>query len=246
MAADPLEEEALSLSGLNVLHELACVLDPLLDLPSLLNMVCLNKPLRERYQRYIQEFFLRENLPTRLTRHCVRELSLLKKMDPRPRMYGIRPTYEEGRGFLDFNPVYEVWITVSMRGMIQNPDEQVATNTFQLFISEMADDGEVDDYLHVGLNYYDHLLPRIVRGTLSNFDIPAYDGEGEDPQIRTDWNYKYPAVLTLNDRVWVGQACDLRKSEHCDFRFHDTPNGVAHALILARDVLDSALTLPTV
>jgi hypothetical protein len=78
--------------------------------------------------------------------------------------------------------------------------------------------------------------------------MPAYDGEGEDPQPRTNWDYDNCVLLTLNGHMWVGQSLDMGNYWNCDFRFHNTPNGVAHhdVLIFARAVLDSALTHPTV
>jgi len=103
-----------------------------------------------------------------------------------------------------------------------------------------------DQFVHIGLFNYVHMQPFVRWGSFRATDdvivVPAYDGVGEDPQPRTNWNYDNCVVLTLNGRVWVGQSLEFTTYYYADFRFHNTPNGVAQALIFVRDVLDSALT----
>jgi hypothetical protein len=68
-------------------------------------------------------------------------------------------------------------------------------------------------------------------------EIPAYKGEGDDPQIR-DWKeYFSSIVLDLNGRQWVGQTWNRSFEQQTEFMFHFNPKGDAHALLLASDLI---------
>ena len=67
--------------------------------------------------------------------------------------------------------------------------------------------------------------------------IPAYKGKGDDPQIR-DWKKHYfCVVLNLKGRQWVGQTWNRSFQYDTEFKFHFTPEGDAHALLLASDLI---------
>ena len=71
-------------------------------------------------------------------------------------------------------------------------------------------------------------------------EIPAYKGEGDDPQIRDLKKYYSSFVLDLNGRQWVGQTWVRSFEQLTEFMFHVNPKGDAHALLLASDLVQYA------
>jgi hypothetical protein len=85
----------------------------------------------------------------------------------------------------------------------------------------------------------------------SDADLPQYQGEGEDFTFRTRQELglipcrgSHPiqtVVLTLNNREWIGAVTMLPCGERWrDFVFSKNPNGEAHALLLASDLIQNA------
>jgi hypothetical protein len=67
----------------------------------------------------------------------------------------------------------------------------------------------LDQFFHVGLWSFEHLRPHVLWGRFRDLEeahvpvMPVYDGEGEDPQPRTNWDYDNCVLLTLNGRGWA-------------------------------------------
>jgi hypothetical protein len=94
-----------------------------------------------------------------------------------------------------------------------------------------------DPFILIVLN--DNAVLFLKRGfrNLPGTAIPAYEGEGDDPQVRTFMDEEWGIVLELNGLRYVGRYVNDNGFLHCEFRFHKTPHGAEHALILARDLV---------
>jgi hypothetical protein len=220
-------------------EEFSTVLGPLLDLGSLITFACVSKRVCEKFEKHILSILKGENAASRILRVCVRELHCRRGLDPRPpREFWFEMnhmTVPNSERLLNFNPATYLGFYTEIPYRARPTTTYTSQTTIRASPTERS--------IIVTQWGCEHLVPHMrVFPFGPDAEIPAYEGKGarDDPQVRTEWDYEHGVVLALNDHQWVGQLSNV--GNHCfrQFRFHKTPNGVQHALILAGDLIHSA------
>jgi hypothetical protein len=217
---------------------MSTVVGPLLDLGSLFTLVRVSKRVHEMYYKHIVRILKEENAASRLMRACVREMHRRQGLDTKPRymfQFRMHPTvllYSDR--FPTFNPTEFIVFFVELPSVVAGA---LRTYLFEVHI----DTRPTDRFILVKFRNHLHLMPNLRHFIFGpQAEIPKYEGEGEDPHVRTEMNYEEGVVLNLNGRQWVGNLFYGGGVPYRQFRFHKTPNGVQHALILAGDLFHSA------
>jgi hypothetical protein len=217
---------------------MSTVIAPLLDLGSLFTLVRVSKRVHKMYHKVIARILKEENAASRLMRACVRELHRRQGLDIEPtyKFQFPRSFFVNYGAFLYFSPTESFRFFVEIR--IPFGVGPPMTYNFEVAIRTLT----TEPFIYVTCLNYEHLEHAMRVITLKSGDeIPAYQGVGDDPQVRTAWDYEHGVVLYLYERQWVGQNLDIGGTfSYRQFRFHKTPNGVQHALILADDLFHSA------
>jgi hypothetical protein len=236
--------------------ELSTVLAPLLDPSSLFALICVSKKIRKIYHKRFLQILKEENVPSRILRELVRELRRRQGLEAGPRRVfrfelntmrvpqlvpSFHPTNHLDKVTIDcpvpnrerlqyFNPATYLKLTLDLHEP-QNFYVLLTTEPTHPFILICLNDGAV-------------LFSKRAFKNLPGTVIPAYEGEGEDPQVRTFMDEEWCIVLDLYGLRYVGRHVDCNGYLICEFRFHKTPHGAEHALILARDLVYTACDFP--
>jgi hypothetical protein len=171
--------------------EFPTILGPLLDLRPLFTLVCVSKRVRELYLKLIALILKEENAASRIMRACVGELNSRRGVEPRPAYtlwcsMNASPVPNRDR-FLTFNPTTSFTFVV---GIPYRANPSVTCN-FEVDTSTLP----TDRFICVKFKNFGHILFNMrVFKFRPNAEIPAYEGEGVDPQVRTAWNYDHGAV----------------------------------------------------
>ena len=209
---------------------MSTVVGPLLELKSLFTLSVCNTKLNKNYRPFIALLLQKENAASRLGRVCLREKRRRQKLNPSdPKKFWVFMNFKER--LPDFNP----WSYVQIGTKISCGE---GSNTSS-YITEIHIRLPPDDtFIFVGMWCCMHLAQHVRFFKITpDAEIPAYKGEGDDPQVRI-FTKVWCVVLDLNGRQWVGQARGTTLKSKLDFRFHRTSKGEAHALLLASDLVE--------
>jgi hypothetical protein len=223
-------------------EEFPVVLGPLLELNTLFTLVCVSRRVHEMYYKVIVRILKEENAASQLLRVCIRELHRRWRPQIQPlraffadMIYG---TAGKSELFRNLNPTefFNFYVT---RTLNEETGKMVG---FQMTISS-------DQYLrYTCIQLWNYTL---LAGKMRMFhldrpwdNMPSlkYEGEGEDPQIRTEAELQlsadeFPVLLTLNNGYWVGYTSSIGTNRYREFRFRKSPNEIKHALLLASDLM---------
>jgi hypothetical protein len=213
-----------------------------------------SKELYKNYKPFVLGLLRREDVVPRLLRVCAREVHRRREVDRSP-TYCFDVTMDmefeastRSERFLTFNFGSTINFNMQVakrarhfRGFVPGQD---LTDYFQFTINS----GVNCPYIELGLWDCRHLRRNIrMVGFESDADLPQYEGEGEDFTFRTLAGLGLRAgeralVLTLNQREWISRVVVFPNGEktYRDFRFLQNPNGEAHALLLASDLIQNA------
>jgi hypothetical protein len=177
---------------------ISTVVGPLLDLKSLFTLSVCNTKLNKDYRPFIALLLQKENAASRMGRLCLRERRRMRKLNPSAPKIWIYMNNTERFQNLDPSSNFKIETRLS-RGEGSN------TQTFTSDIVIRIDLYEPIMYVTVwnGLHLEQHA--RFIENQ-PGVEIPAYKGEGEDPQIRNWKKHCWRVVLDLNGRQWVGET----------------------------------------
>jgi hypothetical protein len=208
---------------------MSTVVGPLLDLKSLFMLFVCNTKLNKNYRPFIALLLQKENAASRMGRVCLRERHRRRKLNPSAPKLWIYMNYTERFQNLDPSSYFKIGTKLS-RG--EGSNTQPYTSDIIIRISH--DEPIMFVTVWNGLHLVQHArFIEIEPGV----EIPAYKGEGDDPQIRILKKHKWCVVLDLNGRQWVGQTLCRSFKFDTEFIFHFNPKGDAHALLLASDLI---------
>ena len=208
---------------------MSTVVGPLLELKSLFTLSVCNKKLNKNYRPFIALLLQQENAASRLGRVCLRERRRRRKLNPSAPKLWIFMNNTERFQNLDPSSYFKIGTKLS-RG--EGSNTQAYTSDIDIRISH--DKPIMFVTVWNGLHLAKHA--RFIEDE-PGVEIPAYKGEGDDPQIRDLKKYYSSFVLDLNGRQWVGQTWVRSFEQQTEFMFHFNPKGDAHALLLASDLI---------
>jgi hypothetical protein len=209
---------------------ISTVVGPLLDLKSLFMLYVCNTKLNKNYRPFIALLLQKENAASRMGRVCLRERRRRRKLNPSaPKTLWIHMNHK--KQFQNFNPSSYFRIEVETSC---GEGSKTSFYSTEIHIRLPPD----DTFIFVGMWCCMHLAQHVRFFEIEpDVEIPAYIGEGEDPQVRI-FTQVWCVVLDLNGRQWVGQSMGTTLKSKLDFRFHRTSKGEAHALLLASDLVE--------
>jgi hypothetical protein len=211
---------------------MSTVVGPLLELKSLFTLSVCNTKLNKNYRPFIALLLQKENAASRLGRVCLRERRRRQKLNPSAPNLSIYMNNMELFRYLNPSSYFKIETRLS-RGEGSNTQTFVSDIVIRIAHYEPIMFITVWNGLHLAKH------ARFIEDE-PGVEIPAYKGEGDDPQIR-DWKKYYSSfVLDLNGRQWVGQTWVRSFEQLTEFMFHFNPKGDAHALLLASDLIQHA------
>ena len=208
---------------------MSTVVGPLLELKSLFTLSVCNTKLNKNYRPFIAPLLQKENAASRMGRLCLRERRRMRKLNPSaPKPWIFMCNKEQ---FQNLNPSSYFRIGTELScGKGSNSQD----HTCDIDIRISQEKSTVVVTVWNGLPLVRHA--RFIK-IEPDAEIPAYKGKGDDPQIR-DWKKDYLCVVfNLKGRQWVGQTWNKSFQYDTEFKFHLTPEGDAHALLLASDLV---------
>jgi hypothetical protein len=209
---------------------MSTVVGPLLDLKSLFMLYVCNTKLNKNYRPFIALLLQKENAASRIGRVCLRERRRRQKLNPSdPKTFWIFMNFKERFQNLDPSSLFQIGTK-----LYRSEGSNTVPYKSEIQIRIAHDEPIMFVTLYGGM----HLAPHARFIEIEpGVEIPAYKGEGDDPQIRILNRHPWCVVLDLNGRQWVGQTLSRSLRYDTEFIFHFNPKGDAHALLLASDLI---------